>query len=61
MISVLRWFTYPKTVTNRAQRRVTTLIKTNVLPLHQTGNLVNVSLRTVTCLLLLFFLIVFYF
>jgi len=42
--SVPIWFTRPKTVThpctNRAWRRVTTLIKTNVLLLSQTGNLV---------------------
>jgi len=40
--SVPRWFTRSKTVThprtNRAWRRVTTLIKTNVLTLSQTGN-----------------------
>jgi len=37
--SAPRWFTRPKTVThpgtNRAWRRVTTLIKSNVLPLYQ--------------------------
>jgi len=38
--SVRTWFTHPKTVTypgtNRARRRATVLIKTNVLPLSQT-------------------------
>ena len=40
--SAPRWFTHPKTVThpgtNRAWRRVTTLIENNVLPLSQNGN-----------------------
>ena len=40
-VSAPRWFTLPKTVThpgtNRAWRRVTTLIETSVIPLSQTG------------------------
>ena len=43
--SVLRCFTRPKTIThpetNLARCRVTTLIKTNVLPLSQTGRYVG--------------------
>ena len=40
--AALGWFTHPKTVihpgTNRARRKVTTVIETNALPLSQTGN-----------------------
>ena len=41
--SVPRWFTRPKTVThpgtNRARRRITTLIESNALPLRDAGTI----------------------
>ena len=47
-----RWFTRPKTAThpgtNRAQRRVSTLIETNALPLSQTANHLKQNNRLVT-------------
>ena len=48
-----RQFTHPKTVThpgtNLSQRRVTTLIETNTLPLSYTANLPITACRLTTC------------